>query len=205
MRTFRRIHTAFAAGMAILFFTGCSKENSVPVKNPVPNSTVSEEMVLTPFGMMEKSKVHFVGEGFHLSVENGRLQKIESSSGRMAEDFGEVKLNDDRFNLRNASRFSDNTLPAAASGWIAYAYWSNTNTSKPITSFTTNWIVPSVPKTQSSQTIFLFNGMQDGVTSTSYIIQPVLQWGPSATNKNKITGHYKLVCFEQPGIFWQPG
>ncbi len=45
--------------------------------------------------------------------------------------------------------------------------------------------MPSVPSNKGSQTIFLFNGMQDGLTSSSYIIQPVLQWGPSAAGGGK--------------------
>jgi hypothetical protein len=36
------------------------------------------------------------------------------------------------------------------------------------------WTVPPAPATQSGQTIYLFNGMQDSVPM---ILQPVLQWG----------------------------
>src|ERR1700735_749232 len=66
-------------------------------------------------------------------------------------------------------------VPALGSGWITYAYWNN-STGKPITSFRTNWVVPPVPATDSGQTIFLFNGIQN----STMIYQPVLQWGPSA-------------------------
>ncbi|TDW96437.1 hypothetical protein [Dinghuibacter silviterrae] len=136
------------------------------------------DQVLTPVGYMDRSKVHFIGDGFSLSVSHGRLQKVDRE-GRMVEDFGEVKPLEDRYNPGKSA------LVPAASGWIAYSYWSNPNTSKPITYFTTNWTVPSAPTRQGSQTIFLFNGMQDGLTSTSYIIQPVLQWGPSAAGGGK--------------------
>ena len=184
MRTSKRIAFAEIACIIIVFFNSCTKENIVPAaKSSVTNSN---EMVLTPVGLMEKSKVHFIGDGFQLNVENGRLQKIEAATGKMIEDFGEVKF-DAKLSLNNpdASRFSDDRFPAAASGWIAYAYWSNPNTNNPITNFTTNWVVPSAPTSQGSQTIFLFNGMQDGTTSTSYIVQPVLQWGPSAAGGGK--------------------
>jgi hypothetical protein len=40
--------------------------------------------------------------------------------------------------------------------------------------------VPDAPPHDTDQTIFLFDGVQDGTTPSSYIIQPVLQWGPSA-------------------------
>jgi hypothetical protein len=67
-------------------------------------------------------------------------------------------------------------VPALGSGWITYAYWNN-NTGTPISSFTTTWIVPPAPKTQSNQQIYLFNGIQN--SEFSFIYQPVLQWGPS--------------------------
>jgi hypothetical protein len=187
MRTFKRTYLLSIASLIILFLGRCTKENATPEqKAPVANPSQGD-MVLTPAGFMEKSKVHFIGEGFSLNVNNGRLQKVESSTGKMVEDFGAVKF-DERLSLNNnkdASRFADSRFPAAASGWIAYAYWSNPTTSNPITYFTTNWVVPSPPTSQGSQTLFLFNGMQDGTTSTSYIIQPVLQWGPSAAGGGK--------------------
>ena len=66
-------------------------------------------------------------------------------------------------------------LPALGEGWISYAYWTN-NTGSPVTRFATTWVVPPAPATDSGQTIFLFNGIQN----STMIYQPVLQWGPSA-------------------------
>lgn len=43
-------------------------------------------------------------------------------------------------------------------------------------SFRTTWTVPPAPSTNSGQTIFLFNGIENA----TMIYQPVLQWGPSA-------------------------
>ena len=62
-------------------------------------------------------------------------------------------------------------------GWAAYAHWYNTGSS-PISSFTTTWIVPPAPATYHRQTIFLFNSIEPG--SGNAILQPVLQYGPSA-------------------------
>jgi hypothetical protein len=188
MRKFKQNNFALIAILAVIFSTGCAKENSSLVKSSTPNSTVNEEMVLTPEGLMDKSKVHFIEQGFGLRVENGHIQKIETKTGRMVEDFGEMEQNTERFNLnRDPSNniTSNNNRVPEVQGWIAYTYWSNPSTSTPITSFTTDWVVPSVPSKQGSQTIFLFNGMQDGTTSTSYIVQPVLQWGPSAAGGGK--------------------
>ncbi|KAF7311694.1 hypothetical protein MIND_00179200 [Mycena indigotica] len=66
---------------------------------------------------------------------------------------------------------------ALKTGWITYASWLNQGAS-PIKHFTTTWTVPPVPKTQNGQTIFLFNSIEP--SSFDAIIQPVLQYGPSA-------------------------
>lgn len=170
-------NTQIVAIAALILFAACAKDVQAPA---VTAPAVTGDQVLTPVGYMDKSKVHFIGDGFALNVAHGRLQKIDNRTGKTVEDFGEVKALEDRFNPGKST-----LVPAAASGWIAYAYWSNPNTASPITYFTTNWTVPSAPSRQGSQTIFLFNGMQDGLTSTSYIIQPVLQWGPSAAGGGK--------------------
>jgi len=60
-------------------------------------------------------------------------------------------------------------------GWVAYTGWAN-NSGQPISSFSTSWIVPPEPRIKASQTIFLFNGIQN----STMIYQPVLQWGSSA-------------------------
>jgi hypothetical protein len=51
--------------------------------------------------------------------------------------------------------------------------------SEPINYFTTTWVVPPAPSSDDGQTVYLFNGLQPS-TGTTWILQPVLQWGPSA-------------------------
>ncbi len=172
--------------MTLFVFAACRKDATV--SKPVaaaPDASTNNGMVLTPVGYMAKEHVHFIAPGFHLNVANGRLQKVETQSGKLIEDFGEVKPLESQYNP--ARQALSGNVPSGrvpyTQGWIAYTYWNNTGS--PITNFTTNWVVPSAPSKKSSQTIFLFNGMQDGTTSTSYIIQPVLQWGPSAAGGGK--------------------
>lgn len=62
-------------------------------------------------------------------------------------------------------------------GWIAYADWYNTRSSS-VSSFTTIRAVPPVPATDDGQTVFLFNSIEPASYDT--ILQPVLQYGPSA-------------------------
>jgi len=189
MRNLKQISIASLALAAACTFAGCSKQNSAPEsKSPGSANAASfnEPSVLTPFGMMPQSKVHFVEEGNSISVVGGRLQKIETATGKIVEDYGPVKRLDDNLNIGKQALAPANSILPAASGWIAYGFWANTDTVKnPITSFTTTWTVPSVPTKQGNQTLFLFNGMQDGLTSSSYIIQPVLQWGSSAAGGGK--------------------
>src|SRR5208282_5843685 len=66
-------------------------------------------------------------------------------------------------------------VPAFGSGWITNGSWTN-NTGTPVSVFSTQWVVPPTPATQSGQLIFLFNGIQN----STMIYQPVLQWGVSA-------------------------
>lgn len=62
----------------------------------------------------------------------------------------------------------------ADNGWITYSYWNNPYTSQ-LARFATTWQVPAAPAANDGQTVFIFNGIQNG-----WILQPVLQWGPSA-------------------------
>lgn len=193
MRTNNQVSFYAIVCIGLLIFAGCRKNGAVPaVSTPDDDATaLPDGSVLTPVGYMDKSKVHYIAPGFQLSMNQGHLQKVESATGKLVEDFGEVKPLEPKYNL--ALRTTVQTSPFArggavvpyVQGWIAYSYWTNTNTSNPITSFTTDWVVPSVPTTKGSQTVFLFNGMQNGTTSASYIIQPVLQWGPSAAGGGK--------------------
>lgn len=115
------------AALAVLFFfAACRKEST---QAPIPPTQPDNDLVITPAGLMHRSNVHFVAPGSHLSVEKGRLQRIDSKTGNALEDFGEVKITPTR-------------IAAAVQGWIAYTYWSNPSTSNPITNFTTNWTVP---------------------------------------------------------------
>jgi hypothetical protein len=93
----------------------------------------------------------------------------------MVADLRQIPLRPGREPLMPMNVFRPEAIsPALGSGWITYAYWNN-NTGQPISSFSTTWVVPPVPATQSGQIIFLFNGIQN----STMIYQPVLQWGKS--------------------------
>jgi hypothetical protein len=189
MQIFKHIHSYAAVLLLGIIFAGCTKDARAPKPATAVTTTTptrTDDMVLTPAGLMPKANVHFVEPGTELRVSgDGRLQKVESATGNMLQDFGPVTITQDPIHSNGFSRALDNVVPRAVNGWAAYTYWSNPTATKPVTSFTTTWTVPAAPSTQGTQTIFLFNGMQDGTTASSYIIQPVLQWGPSAAGGGK--------------------
>ena len=134
------------------------------------------DLALTPGGFRPKSEVHAVPRGARLDAVGGR-QRIVDSSRKVIADLGAVsRLRRGRPFLPGqiARRLTSSVVPTT-NGWVTYGSWSN-NTGRPVTRFSTVWVVPPAPSTDSGQTIFLFNGIQN----SGNIYQPVLQWGPSA-------------------------
>ncbi|WPV65207.1 hypothetical protein [Chitinophaga sp. LS1] len=182
-------HT-YVGGLILIsafFFAACGKETtkSAPDTTPVSTTTVATDnsaqagMVLTPGGWRPADKVSKIEQGQHLDVQGGRLRAIDDATGKVAKDFGAIHADAGAFpdypgNVNSAAPLARKVKPLS-SGWIAYTYWSNP-VSTPISYFSTTWTVPPAPSTSNGQTIFMFNGLQN----SSYILQPVLQWGPSA-------------------------
>lgn len=136
---------------------------------------VDEELVLTPGGLRPRSVVHRIEPGTILDGREGRYRQLDRRRKAVAE-FGHVPFRPAGRPLmpRNVFFPVAAPVPAFGTGWITYASWSNT-TGTPVSRFATSWVVPPAPSTQSGQTIFLFNGIQN----STMIYQPVLQWGPS--------------------------
>lgn len=125
-----------------------------------PGYPVSPDWVLTPGGYRPKSFTHEVAIGSRVLRKHGELYIEEVSSGAL------TLIKTDEAVL----------LPRFGAGWIVNVGWTN-NAGSPITLFEAEWSVPAPPPSNNGQTVFLFNGIQDTAPS---ILQPVLQWGPSA-------------------------
>jgi len=125
---------------------------------------MATDKVLTPGGFRSRSLVHKVGEGESLRAVDNLVTKVDLATNELME-MPEISV-------------APEEVPALGSGWITYAYWNN-GTGSSITSFGTTWTVPAAPSTPEGQTIFLFNGIQNYGQNFG-ILQPVLQWGPSA-------------------------
>jgi len=52
--------------------------------------TGTDELVLTPGGWRPKSKVHHVQPGQHIDGTGGRLRIIETATGKVVKDLGEI-------------------------------------------------------------------------------------------------------------------
>jgi hypothetical protein len=125
----------------------------------------SRGLVLTPGGFRPPGRIHRVGDGERLNVSSDRIL-LQDAEGKTVRD------------MIQAPDPERSVIPALGSGWIAARWWNN-NTGNTLTRFRAKWLVPPEPRSRGSQTIFLFNGM-DPATRSDAILQPVLQWGPSA-------------------------
>jgi len=126
--------------------------------------------VLTPQGERPAANVHEVPKDGEVRIVGSEIHLLDASGAVI-----HVAPNDNA-QIRPSSA-STSAVDPFQTGWIAYAYWYNTGTS-PISSFTTTWAVPAVPATDDGQTVFLFNSIEPA--SGDAILQPVLQYGPSA-------------------------
>ncbi|KAK7057890.1 hypothetical protein R3P38DRAFT_3169398 [Favolaschia claudopus] len=133
---------------------------------PLTLAAPTAEMILTPAGYRPATNVHeipadatlaHVGSEIHVVSFNGTVLKKVAAATKPTP----VK----------------EAVAPLATGWVTYASWLNQGSS-PISSFTTTWTVPPVPATNHGQTIFLFNSIEPNAGNA--ILQPVLQYGPSA-------------------------
>lgn len=126
-------------------------------------TAIPVDHVLTPGGYRHKSLVHRVAPGHAVT--------------RKAEKFLTLELSTEAVTEVSPEPTQSLGIPSLGSGWITYASWAN-ETGKPISLFSTGWLVPKAPATQSGQTIFIFNGLSDSAQNN--IVQSVLQWGVGA-------------------------
>ena len=136
---------------------------------------VEDGLVLTPGGWRSRSSVYVIKPGHHISGKSGRLLVIETTSGNVIDDLGDVSTKK-RIKNHALARGAQGAGPRDE-GWIVYAYWAP-DPGQTITSFNAQWRVPKNPPDDQNQSIFLFPGLQQSEDGP-YILQPVLQWGPN--------------------------
>ncbi|HET6252918.1 MAG TPA: hypothetical protein VFE32_02525 [Puia sp.] len=175
--------TVFAA----LLGTGCMKSSVSPsfvdIKTSTATSTDSNKIVYTPFGPRYASDVIALTKGAHLRYDGDILLEVDNKSGAVLRNLGKQEpLSYVRELTAKISPITSlSTKPAKGpvpqptngQGWVTYGELPEQN---PVTFFSTNWKVPAAP-TSSGGLFYVFNGLQDGLTRTSHILQPVLQYG----------------------------
>jgi hypothetical protein len=126
------------------------------------------KQVVTPFGLRNAENVHLIPPDNDLiTMSDGHIRMQNRLTGHYIDYPKPEEM--------PIAPFTDN-------GWITYASWLNRSGS-PVSSFTTNWTVPSTPTTVSKQVLFQFNSIEP--TSGTAILQPVLQFGVSAAGGGK--------------------
>lgn len=187
---FRHVLATCLLVLSMFIIPGCKKDlrtSSDPSSAASKSQTsLPDSIVVTPAGFLPKSHIHIIETGYHVEVRSDHVLKVSTSSGKIAEDFGQthqpaLKSNNSRQTLggRNGNPQTGNstTVPGpTAINWQTYAEWNNTSAS-PITQFNSSWVVPNNPtNTSDNQTIFIFNGVSQAEFNSD-IMQPVLQWG----------------------------
>jgi hypothetical protein len=125
---------------------------------------VPQDYVLTPGGYRHKSLVRKVKKGFYIRRRKNEIQLVERRTNRI--------------HKREPAPDPGGIYPQIGSGWITATEW-NRPAGTTIKRIYTQWVVPDAPIAgDAGQTVFLFNGLQND--SRDEIVQPVLQYGPSA-------------------------
>jgi hypothetical protein len=136
----------------------------IMVASPTALVAQTSPQVLTPFGYRDSTKVHRVPAGYNLNVISDGHIRMENGTTGDHVDFPQPVVSQAR-------------VPFTDNGWVTFAWWFN-QTNSPVSYFDTTWLVPPPPNTYNGQTLFQFNSIEPG-DGTS-ILQPVLQYGPSA-------------------------
>jgi hypothetical protein len=163
-----------------LIFLLVTTNNLIAQSDKISKS--EDDIVSTPIGPKRKSRVHLVDSEHHLNIKDNHIQVVHTKTGIVSQEYVGTLTDKNKDNRRLISNLINKASANDSSGWLTFSSWYN-NSNNPITYFSTSWIVPSPPSTNSNQTIFLFNGLMSISSQYSLatsILQPVLQWGVSA-------------------------
>lgn len=126
--------------------------------------------VLTPFGYRDSTNVHRVLPGYD-------LVRMPDEHIRM-----ENRKTGDHIDFQKPASVNQQSVPFTDNGWVTFASWYNPYR-RAVAYFSTDWNVPYPPSAYSGQTLFQFNSIEPA--SYTAILQPVLQYGPSAAGGGK--------------------
>lgn len=129
--------------------------------------------VRSPGGLRDRRRIHLLRPGDTVDVGGEATESLSL--------FNTLSLTEAR------------PLLATSTNWIV-AGWTRNTSGSPVSSFTTELVVPPEPTNRGSQLIYLFPGMQPSSGAPfQTILQPVLQWGDSGEDDDGIN---------RTGAFW---
>jgi len=210
MNNFRTI--AFATVLLMVAGSGCVKSiDSHSATTVSPGTTAaSSSVVYTPFGPRRASDVIHLEAGYHLRWDGDHLLKVDRSGNAVLDLGRQEPLSYLRKTERGVRMIDEDKegappVPTLGSGWITDGSLPQQS---PVTYFATTWIVPTTPPANDGQTLYLFNGLEDGLASTNHIFQPVLQFGPGPdirnTGNNWYVDNWYASCSTCPAIVGTP-
>jgi len=134
-----------------------------------PNTRSESTTARTPHGLRPIENTHLVPQGGQVKTVGSEVHLLDVDGTVL-----HVAQKDSSVKVKSSSTSSG--LEPLETGWIAYASWYNEG--DPIDYFNTTWFVPDTPAAWDGQTLFYFNSIEPA--SGDAILQPVLQYGPSA-------------------------
>jgi hypothetical protein len=176
-----QLHPFYFLFAILILINGCSDDSG----NPTSTDLQDKQLVSTPFGPMDKSRVYHIEEGYQVKVEQGHLLKIESATGKVVQDLGELVTQTK--NSNNAGRTESNDPWDNSNDIISCSTGNNLNH----TNFSASITVPVAP-TQNTETLFI--GMKMLIfTPFQSQLYTVLQYGPSAAGGGQ---YWSAACWQ---------
>jgi hypothetical protein len=161
-----------------------------------------DDKVITPFGKWSKSCTYYVDADTQIVDETTRTVLMNlKTSGKKVIPPCQTKQSKPDYRGRSTE---GTRLPE---GWAAYGW---VKSPADLTSYNGSWVVPADPSKDIDQTLFLFTGLQNsystamtgGRVDVVNIIQPVLQFGPSAAGGGKYWALASWYVDSNDNAFW---
>jgi hypothetical protein len=164
------IRRNFAVALGVVGVATITGTSSASGPSAATTPTLSGNWVLAPGGYVPAECFHQVPNGAKVTRNAADGSHDVTVNGQPFAHYDPCPIT-----LNVPGKAASGIVPAAAGGWIEGA--QRIGLIPNYDYITSTWYVPSNP-TQNGGTVFLFNGLEpDGGGA---IIQPVLQWGPSA-------------------------
>lgn len=156
------------------------------VEDPIANqvdSPVAALVVTTPTGLVDPNCVNAIGLGEEVD-DDGVVTRVDGTTYQLPACGSDTMPNRDEIlqGVADADAGVEKTsdVEPTDNGWIEAAWW---HAPKWVKHLHGEFVVPAEPSNKGGQTIFFFPSFEPKAGNA--IVQPVLQWGPSAAGGGK--------------------